>query len=122
MPRNFDEERAAQDLDFVIRGQKFSIQYVRPEVIAAFEDEEIPDKAVDAVAWTAEHIKLFLNDANGATDRWDKVRGQEQNPVSLGEMNELLQWMIRVNSGLPTEPSAPSAPGRGRTAASSKGA
>jgi len=119
MPHDYDALQKDRDLDFTIRGETFTIQVVKPEVLAAFGDEEVPDKGIDALKWTDDHIKLFL-DGNGAIAKWDELRGRDKGTVSQGEMEDILRRMIRVNTELPTEPSSPSAPGRGRTAASSK--
>jgi hypothetical protein len=115
MARDFDQE-FAQDLEFTIGGEKFLMRLVRPEVIASWEDEETPEKSVDALVYTDSKIKLFLDQTNGASERWDELRAREENPVSLGQMNEILRWMVEVQSGYPTPQPAPSAAGRGRTA------
>lgn len=121
MPRNFDEERD-QDLDFVIRGEKFTVARVRPEVIGEWEDEATPEKSMDAITYTSDKVKGFILNSDGSHERWDAVRKQTDDPVTLGELNELLVWMIQVQSARPTQSPSPSAAGRGRTAASSKGA
>jgi hypothetical protein len=114
MPRDFDAE-FAQDLEFTIGGEKFTMRLVRPEVIASWEDEDTPDKSIEALAYTDSKIKLFL-DQNGSAERWDALRAREENPITLGQMNELLRWMVEAQSGFPTPQPAPSTPGRGRTA------
>jgi len=119
MPRNFDEERK-QDLEFVIRGEKFTMKVVRPEVIAAWEDDETPTKSIEALEYTDDKIKLFLANSDGSHDRWDALRKREEDPVSMGELNEILTWMIGVQSARPTAQPSSSAPGRGRTVRSSK--
>lgn len=121
MSYDYDELQKGRDLDFTIRGETFTIQQVKPEVLAAFGDEKVPETGIDALKWTDDHIKLFL-DGNGATAKWEELRGREVNTVSQGEMEDILRRMIQVNTELPTQPSSPSAPGRGRTAASSKAA
>ena len=76
MPRNFDQERE-QDLSFIIRGQDFKMRIVRPEVIATWEDEEMPDKSVDGLKYTDEKIKQFLENSDGSHERWDTLRARE---------------------------------------------
>ena len=121
MPRNFDEERQF-DPEFILRGQTFRMKIVRPEVIAEWEDSPIPDKSVDAIAYIDNKIKQFIENSDGSHERWDTLRQNEEDPVSMGELDELLRWMVETQSARPTKPLSPSAPGRGRTAASSKGA
>jgi hypothetical protein len=120
MPRNFDDERQ-QDREFIIRGERFTMIMVRPEVIGAWEDEPTPEKSQDSIAFTSEKVKQFISNSDGSHERWEALRAREEDPVSLGELNELLIWMVQVQSARPTQSPSPSAPGRGRTAASSKG-
>lgn len=119
MPRNFDAERY-EDLEFVVAGENFKMKYVRPEVLASWEDEITAEKSEDALKQMDARIKLFLDDSNGAIERWDKLRAREDNPVSMGQINDILLWMVEVQSGRPTILPSPSASGRGKTAASSK--
>ena len=121
MPRNFDQERS-QDLEFVIREEKFKMRIVRPEVIASWEDEEMPSKSVDALKYTDEKIKMFLENSDGSHERWDELRKREADPVSMGELNEILVWMVEAQSARPTQQPSPSAAGRGQTGRSSRGA
>lgn len=122
MHRDFDQEFVAEDLSFTIGGETFKMRYARPEVLAAWEDEEIPDKSVDALALNDQRIKQFLDSSNGAGDRWDTLRDREENPVTMGQLNALLLWMVEVQSGRPTVPPSPSESGRGKTKLSSKAA
>lgn len=119
MPRDFDQD-LSQDLEFKIGGEVFKMKYVRPEVLASWEDEQAADKSTDALEQMDSRIKLFLDASNGALERWDTLRDREDNPVSMGQINDLLLWMVEVQSGRPTIQPSPSVTGRGRTAASSK--
>jgi hypothetical protein len=118
MPRDFDQE-FSQDLEFKIAGESFKMRYVRPEVLASWEDESVSEKSEDAIKKIDERIKLFLDQSNGSGERWDSLRVREENPVTMGQLNAVLMWMVEVQSGRPTPPPSPSAPGRGKTAASS---
>jgi len=118
-PRDFDQD-LSEDLAFVIGGESFKMKYVRPEVLAAWEDEEVVQKSEEALKQMDDRIKLFLDNSNGALERWDALRARDDNPVSMGQINDLLLWMVEVQSGRPTIPPSPSATGRGKTAASSK--
>jgi hypothetical protein len=119
MPRNFDQDKS-EDLEFVIAGETFKMKYVRPEVLASWEDEPDAEKSEDALKQMDNRIKLFLDDSNGALEKWDNLRQREDNPVTMGQINDLLLWMVEVQSGRPTIQPSPSATGRGKTAASSK--
>lgn len=121
MPRNFDTERNFDPV-FIIRGQEFRMKIVRPEVIGEWEDSPVPEKSVDAIKYVDDKIKQFIENSDGSHERWDAIRADDADPISLGEMDELLRWMVEIQSDRPTAQPSPSAPGRGRSAASSKGA
>lgn len=121
MVRDFDQD-LSEDLEFKVGGETFKMKYVRPEVLAAWEDEVAADKSGEALQQMDSRIKLFLDDSDDAIGRWDKLRAREENPVSMGQINDLLLWMVEVQSGRPTIPPSPSVTGRGRTVASSKAA
>lgn len=121
MPRNFDEERD-KDLEFTIRGETFRMRYVRPEVIGEWEDHPPIEKSQEAIAFTNSRIREFIDNSDGSHERWDKLRAREEDPISLGEINELLVWMVEKQSARPTPAPSPSSTGRGRSAASSKDA
>lgn len=116
MPKSFDLQ---QDLEFEIAGEKFLARIVRPEVIAAWEDEGIPEKSEDALKRTDERIEMFLDQSNGQLDRWRALRARDENPVSMGQLNRLLMWLVEIQTSFPTEQPSPSASGRGRAAATS---
>jgi hypothetical protein len=119
MPRNFDQD-LSEDLEFIVGGETFKMKYVRPEVLASWEDEPVSDKSENALKQMDERIKMFLDNSNGALERWDALRAREENPIAMGQINDILLWMVEVQSGRPTIPPSPSATGRGKTAASSK--
>lgn len=118
MPRNFDE-LLKEDLSFTVRGQTFTMIYVKPEVLAAWEDEEDPDTALDSIENAHEKIKLFLTEDD--RERWDNLRAKEDQPITSEQLRAVLQWMIEVQTGRPTEPLSPSDSGDGSTAATSTG-
>ena len=116
MPRNFDE-LIAEDLSFVLGGETFTMVYVRPEVLASWEDEEDPETALESLARADEKIKLFLRAADH--ERFDALRARDENPVTSEQLNALLRWMIEVQTGRPTVPLSPSDSGLGSTEATS---
>ena len=117
--RSFDLN---EDMAFEVCGEKFTMKTVRPEVLALWEDEETPESAVKALELVDQRILAFLDNGNGQHDRWKELREREDNPVTIGQMNTILTWLMEEQTGRPTEQPSPSAPGRGRTAASSKAA
>lgn len=125
MPRNFDELRKAKDLDFVVGGQTFTLHLLPFEMVDVWAKREasIKDAAgtTDYTSMWIDRISDAIADGNGSEERWRALCKSDKAP-SYGELIELANWAWEVQSDLPTEPSAPSQPGRGTTAVSSKGA
>lgn len=119
--KNFDEI-LDQDLEFQLGGEKFKMRFVRPEVLAAWEDEPIDEKSIDLLKKQDERIIMFLNGDDGSRDRYLALRAREDDAVPMVVVNELLTWMIEVQTARPTNTPSPSAVGRGRTAPTSKAA
>lgn len=118
--KDFDQD-FGQDLTFKIQGQEFEMRYVRPEVLASWEDEPDDSKTEDVLKRQDQRICSFLKDDEEAK-RWMALRADEDNALPLVKLNELLRWMVEVQTTRPTSQPSPSAPGRGRTAASLRAA
>lgn len=115
MPRNFDE-LLQDDLSFVVRGQTFTMRYVRPEVLAEWEDmeEEENDTAAASVQRLDGRICAFLTPEDA--ERWKELRAREEDAIPFVQIRELVRWMVETQSHRPTETPSPSEPGRGGTA------
>lgn len=116
MPRNFDE-LLQDDLSFVLGGETFTMHYVKPEIMAAWEDEDEVETAAETIVEADQKVKLFL--IPGDQERYDKLREREENPVTSQQLNALLRWMVEVQTGRPTRPLSDSEPGPGSTEATS---
>lgn len=124
MSRNFDE-LLAPDHTFTVRGQTFSWKEVRPEVLSAMgialgkveDDGEDPN-----VGWAAIDDQILLFIVPEDHDKWRELRAREEYPVTIKQLNAILDYLIGEQSDRPTQTPSPSASGRGRTAASSKAA
>jgi hypothetical protein len=124
MPRNFDELRKAKDLSFVLNDQVFTIHLMSLSMIGVWTEREAKIKPEDTEAFTQmciDRVADAVDDGNGSADRWRELCASDHGP-SYGELLELSRWTWEVQSDLPTMESAPSQPGRGTTAVSSKGA
>lgn len=119
--RNFDEILET-DLEFQIGGEQFKMRYVRPEILASWEDEPIDSKSDELLKRQDERICAMLNGDDGSRDRWMALRGRDDDALPMVQLNELLRWMIEVQTSRPTTTPSPSATGRGKTAATSKAA
>ena len=118
MPKDFDQD-VEQDLSFTIGGETFKMRFVRPEVLAKWEDEPLEDKSEDVLKRQDARIIEFL-DGEDSAERWTKLRERETNAVPLVKINELLRWMVEVQTSRPTNLPSPLVAGRGKTAPSSK--
>lgn len=119
MARNFDDEMA-QDLDFIVGGEAFTMRYVRPEVLAAWEDEsEDDEESSDKILKRQDERILAFLSSEEDRKRYVAMRERDENALPLVKINELLRWMVEVQTSRPTETPSPSANGPGRTAASS---
>jgi len=122
MSRNFDE-LLAPDHTFTVRGQTFSWKEVRPEVLSAMgialgkveDDGEDPN-----VGWAAIDDQILLFIVPEDHEKWRELRSREEDPVTIKQLNAILDYLIGEQSDRPTQTPSPSASGRGRTAASSK--
>lgn len=118
MARNFDELLEA-DLTFTIGGETFTMQYVRPEVLAEWEDEPNDDTpAAEILARTTERMCLFL--VEGDRDRFRSLRERTEKPIASVQLNALVRWMIEVQSGRPTQTPSLSGDGSGSAAPGSQ--
>jgi hypothetical protein len=67
-----------------------------------------------------DQILLFISNDEHA--RWKDLRARDDKPVTIAQLNAILLWLMEEQTGRPTVQPSPSAPGRGRTAATSKDA
>ena len=116
--QDFDQEKP--DLEFKIGGETFVAKRVRPEVLAAWESDDPNADSATALKMLDERVVAFLE--NGDHERWTELRKREQDPVTMGQLNALLTWLLEASSDLPTMQPSPSDVGPGKTAASSKDA
>jgi len=120
--KNFDE-MLAQDREFTVGGETFHWRDVRPEVLTSFEPSRNGDGPDDDnAAWRLmdDQILLFIEESEHGA--WRTLRHREEDAVTIAQLNAIVLWLMEAQTGRPTEQPSPSAPGRGRTAATSKDA
>lgn len=117
--KDFDErrrERAARDRGFTLGGEQFVMKPgVRPEILVAYEGippEATPEQKIGVLDGV---IIGFLEDEAEATVRWTRARAIEDNPVTLQDMQDLIEWLIEQQTGRPTGQPSVSSPGGGGT-------
>lgn len=128
MLREFSKE-LAEDREFEFGGEVFRFRYPYWEETAAIFDDE-GDTASDGnggFSWKAdtekaiELIPIFLDpDYNDAHNRFVALMGRKNDPVPRHQIAQLYQWLVRLTSGLPTEPPSVSEAGGGTSAGSSQ--
>lgn len=117
--RDFNE-LLSQDREFKVQDQTFTWRDVRPEVLSSFTIDTNGDDPNAVWDLMDKQILLFLPAED--QERWKELRAREDAPVTIGQINAVLTWLMEEQTGRPTEPPSPSVPGRGKTAPSSKGA
>ena len=110
----------AQDRTFKVQDKTFSWRDVRPEVLSSFETDTNGNDPNAVWDLMDKQILLFIRPEEH--EEWTTLRAREEDPVTIGQMNAILLWLMEEQTGRPTEQPSPSAPGRGKTAASSKAA
>jgi len=116
--KDFDELKAS-DRDFKVSGETFHWRDVRPEVLTSFEPSENGDGDANA-AWRLMDDQILLFIVPDEHDKWRELRARDDEPVTIGQMSAMIQWLMEQQTGRPTEAPSPSAAGRTRTAATSK--
>lgn len=120
MAKSFDD-LISSERTFVVRGETFTWRDVRPEVLTAFqpaEDDEKKDPEDNSGIWKQldEQIALFLVPQD--VERWKELRAREDNPVTIIQLNAILEWLVGEQTERPTQTPSPSGSGRGKTARS----
>ena len=118
--KNFDE-MLPTDRELTVGGEQFHWRDVRPEVLTSFEPSVNGDSDENA-AWRLMDDQILLFLAQDEHDKWRALRAREDNSVMIQQLNAILLWLMEQQTGRPTVTPSPSAPGRGRTAATSKDA
>lgn len=124
--KNFDEAREArlkEDRSFQIGGEVFVRKVgIRPEALAPYENLATDTPATEALA-TIDMIVLDMIEDGGegqdACARYKAVRAREENPITLGDMTDLVEWLVESATGRPTSPPSGSTRGPGGTGTTS---
>lgn len=122
MPKNFDG-LVSSDRTFVVRGETFTWRDVRPEVLTAFADAEDKDGKDDADSiWKSIDQQILLFVVPEDHERWTSLREREDSPVTIAQLNAILEWLVGEQTDRPTQTPSPSASGPGKTGRSLKAA
>lgn len=108
--KNFDEQRALrvqEDRGFQIGGEQFIRRAsVRPEATEPWENVNLETSHRDTLASLDETVTNLIEpgEKNEAHKRWMKLRTREEDAITLGDLLELMQWLVAEQTGRPTEP------------------
>lgn len=115
--KNFDDKRRIRleaDRQFTIGGETFTQKTgLRPEVLLPWENIGADTPASEVLATIDQLVHDFIEPADDAHARWDALRKRDDDPVTLQDLQELVEWLIEEQTGRPTSPpsaSTPSAP------------
>lgn len=123
MRRQFSKE-LDEDRDFEIGGEVFAFRYPHWEEGAAIFDTDLTQNG-DGFSWKADteaaikQIPIFLDPANDSHKRFQALVKRKADPIPRQQIVELHQWLVRVTSGLPTEPPSALEAGGGTSDSSS---
>lgn len=135
--RDFDEERAerfARPRTFKMGGKEFTFKVgFRPEIYAEYVTEYFEvmfrpgARGTEMLAVLDRMIPKFLDSVDDSPARWEELRarhiedpeGAEESDVTIGDMHDLIEWLMEQQTGRPTRPRSSSGNGRGRTGQSS---
>lgn len=106
--KDFDAERGTRRRQFKIGGETFEVHLgLRPEDL--FEADQItsaskPQEVVKAIDGM---IAMYFTDP-AELERWKKVRGNEEDRVTMTELLAVLNWLVSEETGRPPTPVSPS--------------
>ena len=126
--KDFDQkrkERASRDRSFTLGGETFTMRIgLRPEVLVPWEQLDETTAAGEVLQILDTIVLDFLEPYDNQHDRWRTLRERTEDPVTLQDLQELVEWLIAEQTNRPTgQPSGstPSAvpPGTGSMGGSS---
>jgi hypothetical protein len=113
--KNFDDHRKKKDeatrteREFLLGGERFTAAArVRPEAFMEWDSIDMENTpAAEILANADKTILSLIEKKDGAHDRYRAVRENEEDPLSLEDLTDLIQWLVEVQSGgRPTEKSS----------------
>lgn len=123
---NLDE--FSHDMSFTIGGETFIVHDVVPEILMEMENADVEESGKEGderktpLERVDEQILMFLNGDQEQVARYKALRERTESPVPLWKLLAFRNSLWETQSDRPTNPPAPSAAGRGKTARSSEGA
>jgi hypothetical protein len=125
---NYDE--ISHDMSFTLGGETFLVHDVSPDIMEKWDEEDAEaaeagegengKKAETTLQRIDRHILAFLAGDAEATKRYKAMRARKgKDAVPAWKLVAFHNDLYETQTGRPTEPPTPSAPGAGRTAPTS---
>ena len=123
--KDFDKDWEARESDdarvFQVRGETFyRRKAVRLETLFQTEPQPLESDA-DAAAVLDRQILMYIEDRDGAHDRYRALREREEDGLGYRHLQDLKRWLIEEETGLPTTAPSASRNGREQSGAASTG-
>lgn len=119
--RDYDAILEKQDLSFKYADQVFTMRLLPHRIYGRWMDEDkegTPVGSENTTLWMG-RIREALDNANGQVERWDTLVASDQGPP-VAIINDLVLWLIEVQTSFPTEQPQSSPAGAGSTGTSSR--
>lgn len=114
--KDFDVARKARkdaDRAFQLGGEVFFMKAgVKPEVFAAYDDLTEETTSMDALKTIDAIVLDMIESRDEAAGRYQAIRANEEDPVTLSDLTALVEWLIGEQTGRPTQPPSPSGGGQ----------
>ena len=95
--KDFDE-LLSSDHEFKVRDQVFTFNDVRPEILSTFS---VNGKEEDVWAVLDAQVLMFLDE--DGQKRWKELRARDENPVTIAQIQGILQYLMEQQTGRPFE-------------------
>lgn len=119
--RNFDE-LLAPERTFVVRGETFTWQDVKPEVLDKLLRANVngAGEGETADTWSNQDNLILEFLVPEDHERWTNLRARDKDPITIRQFNAILEYLVSEQTDLPTQPPSPSPTGPGSTGRTSK--
>ena len=123
--KNFDEARrnrqaSRDDRTFQLGGETFVLRTgIRPDVLAPYDDLGPNTTTVDTLKILDQLLLDLVEPDENAAERYHAIRANEQDPVEMSDLLDVIEWATEVYTARPTGKPSVSEPGQPPTGMSS---
>jgi hypothetical protein len=109
--KDFDDARRVREQEtrderaFTLGGETFYARMtVRPEAYMRWDSLDVEAATpTEILAVADETIVAMIENVDRASERYYAVRASEDDPVGMKDLTDLIQWLVEVQTGRPTE-------------------